>query len=55
MCKHCKHSELDHGPHSGRRQNKVTGEWDVIITGRLCFYEENQGHSEDLCECPGFE
>lgn len=46
ICKNCGHSELDH-----------VGYWadGTIIPGKLCYYEENQGHSEDLCECIGFE
>lgn len=54
-CKHCGHSVMDHGPISGRWQNPVTKQWDVIIPGRLCFHEENVGHCEDLCDCPGYE
>lgn len=53
-CKNCGHPEVDHGPHCGRWQDPVTKEWTVVIPGRLCFYEENIGHQEDLCECPEF-
>ena len=53
-CIACGHPEADHGPASGRWQNKETGEWDVVIPGRLCYYMENLGYQQDLCDCPGF-
>lgn len=53
-CTQCGHPEKDHGPASGRWRDKITGEWTVIIPGRLCYYEENHGHCEDLCSCSGF-
>jgi len=53
-CQNCGHSEADHGPESGRWRDAVTGEFTVIIPGRLCYYEENIGHCEDLCACQGF-
>ena len=52
MCKHCGHSEKDH---HGYWLNKETGKWDIEIPGYLCFYEENIGHQEDFCVCPGYE
>jgi hypothetical protein len=55
ICKHCGHPEVDHGPACGRWRDTKTGEWDIIIPGRLCFWAENQGYQEDLCACPGFE
>ena len=48
MCGNCGHPEGDHGPVSGRW---TSGE---IIPGRLCYFEENQGHCEDLCPCAGY-
>ena len=54
-CTQCHHPEADHGPTAGRWQNPDTGEWDRVIPGRLCFYMENQGYQQDLCDCPGFD
>lgn len=54
-CKQCDHPEDDHGPTSGRWRNRQSGEWDVIIPGRLCYYMENQGYQQDLCDCTGFD
>ena len=48
-CPNCCHPEEDHGPICGQW---ATGE---VIPGRLCYYAENQGYSEDLCACPGFD
>ncbi len=44
-CTQCGHPEEDH-----------LGYWSdgTIIPGAYCYYEENQGHSEDLCSCTGF-
>lgn len=44
-CTQCDHPEKDHVAHwaDGR-----------LIPGNLCYYEENQGHCEDLCPCTGF-
>ena len=53
-CTQCGHPEADHGPTAGRWQNPDTGEWDVPIPGRLCYYMENQGYQQDLCPCSGF-
>ncbi len=45
-CPHCDHPEEDH-----------VGHWadGTLIPGKRCFYEENQGYSQDLCPCPGFD
>lgn len=45
-CKHCGHSEEDH-----------VGHWagGELIPGKLCYYMENQGYQQDLCQCPGFD
>lgn len=51
-CPNCGHPEEDH---VGYWQNPTTGAWDVVIPGKLCYYEENHGHCEDLCPCPGFD
>jgi len=48
LCTQCKHPEADHGPESGRWTDGST------IPGRLCYYMENQGYSQDLCPCSGF-
>ena len=48
LCTQCGHRESDHGPHSGRWVDGTT------IPGRYCFYVENQGWSQGMCPCTGF-
>lgn len=44
-CKNCGHPEEDHHGHWSSGEE---------IPGNLCFWAENQGYSQDLCPCPGF-
>lgn len=48
LCRMCGHAEAHHGPISGRWSGNQ------VIPGRLCYWAENQGYSEDLCPCSGF-
>jgi hypothetical protein len=45
ICTQCGHSKEDHEGYwsSGEK-----------IPGDMCFWAENQGYSEDLCPCSGF-
>ena len=54
LCTQCGHPEEDHGPASGWWKNETTGEWTDVLPGRPCYYMENQGYSQDLCCCTGF-
>jgi len=49
VCKNCGHPEEDHVGYWVKKDGSKE-----LIPGKLCFWAEGQGYSQDLCGCPGF-